>query len=152
QVGEQRACALSVAAAGTPISPLHLTFALVRAHRPRVPENGSPRKTPAPNFQNSGKAPRALFDVEPNSAPWEPKFTRDLMPGAQETRISFNPTARRLALSVRPLQKPFACRDQFTATHQFDVGVYPRRDTERVRISVSAQHLPVIQPQCSAIK
>jgi transposase InsO family protein len=66
--------------------------------------------------------------------------------------VSFNPTTRRLALSARPLQKPFACRDQFTATHQFDVGVYLRGDTERVRISVAAQHLPVIQPQCSAIK
>src|SRR5262249_7901003 len=136
----------------SPVLALHLMCAVVRAHRPRAPENGYPINTPAPNVQNSGKAPRALFDFEPKSAPWEPKFTRDLMPGAQETRISFNPTARRLALSVRPLQKPFACRDQFTATHQFDVGVYPRRDTERVRISVSAQHLPVIQPQCSAIK
>src|SRR6478752_7110090 len=65
--------------------------------------------------------------------------------------FSFNPTARCLALSVRPLQKPFACRDQFTAIHQFDVGIYPWRDTQRVRISVSAQDLPVIQPQCSAI-
>src|SRR6266567_4273830 len=51
-----------------------------------------------------------------------------------------------MSLSAGLLQKPFACRDQFTATHQFDVGVYLRRDTERVRISVSAQHLPVIQP------
>src|SRR5258707_13645186 len=42
--------------------------------------------------------------------------------------ISFNPTARCLALSVRPLQKPFACRDQFTAIHQFDDGIYPWRD------------------------
>src|SRR2546430_10627890 len=33
-----------------------------------------------------------------------------------------------------------SCRHQFTATHQLDVGVYLRRDTERVRISVAAQH------------
>jgi hypothetical protein len=32
-----------------------------------------------PKFQNSGKAPRALFDFGPKSAPWERKFTRDLM-------------------------------------------------------------------------
>jgi hypothetical protein len=35
----------------------------------------------------------------------------------------FDLAARRLALAARSVQKPFACRDQFTATYQFDAGV-----------------------------
>jgi len=84
------------------------------------------------------------------SRPHQAKSGSDLLAG--ELIASFDPAARRLALAARPAQKPFACRDQFTAIHQFDEGVYLRRDTERVRISVSTQHLPVIQPQRSTIK
>jgi hypothetical protein len=37
--------------------------------------------------------------------------------------FGFDPAARRLTLATRPLQKHFACRQIFTATHQFDIGV-----------------------------
>src|SRR6516162_11527048 len=63
-----------------------------------------------------------------------------------------DPPSRQLALAARPLQKHFACRQQFTATQQFDTGVWFRRDSKRVRISVSAQRLPNIQLRRSAIK
>jgi hypothetical protein len=59
--------------------------------------------------------------------------------------------ARNAANLCRP-QKPFAYRDRFKATYQFDVAVCLRRETERVRTSVPAEHFPVIQPQRSAIK
>jgi phosphatidylserine decarboxylase len=36
-------------------------------------------------------------------------------------------------------------RQQFTTAHQFDAWGLFRRDNKRVRISISAQHLPVIQ-------
>jgi hypothetical protein len=58
----------------------------------------------------------------------------------------------RNAANLCPPQKPFAYRDQFKATYQFDVAVCLRRETERVRTSVPAEHFPVIQPQRSAIK
>ena len=62
-----------------------------------------------------------------------------------ETFSTFDPASRHLALAARPLQKHFACRPQFTTTHQFDAWGLLRRDSKRVRISISAQHLPVIQ-------
>src|ERR1700730_10800098 len=54
---------------------------------------------------------------------------RQCLGGATAYLCSFDPAARRLALAARPLQKHFACRQQFTATHQFDIGVWFRRDT-----------------------
>jgi hypothetical protein len=51
----------------------------------------------------------------------------NLLPGEKltsiETLSTFDFAARRLALATRPLQKHFACRQQFTATHQFNIGV-----------------------------
>jgi hypothetical protein len=65
---------------------------------------------------------------------------------------SFDLATLRLTLAPRSMRKHFACRQQFTATHQFDVCGLFRRDSKRVRISVSAQHLPVIQLHRRAIK
>ena len=65
---------------------------------------------------------------------------------------TFDPASRRLALAARPLQKHFACRLQFTTTHQFDAWGLFWRDSKRVRISISAQHPPIIQLHRRAIK
>src|SRR5262249_55190285 len=62
-----------------------------------------------------------------------------------ETFGTLDPASRRLALASRSLQKHFACRQQFTTTGQFDAWGLFRRDSKRVRISISAQQLPAIQ-------
>src|SRR4029077_1839278 len=67
-------------------------------------------------------------------------------------RVSFDPATLRLTLAPSSMRKHFACRQEFTAAHQFDVCGLFRRDSKRVRISVSAQHLLVIQLHRRAIK
>jgi hypothetical protein len=51
--------------------------------------------------------------------------------GAQRPPRSFDLATLRLTLAPRSMRKHFACRQQFTATHQFDVCGLFRRDSKR---------------------
>jgi hypothetical protein len=64
-----------------------------------------------------------------------------------------DPAPGRLASAAGPVQQPFACRQQFTAT-QFcnDSVVQVLKDANRIRISVSAQRFPLVHPQNAAIE
>ena len=90
------------------------------APAPPTPRHSAtpPQPTATPTA-DARAAPRPRWrgaDDEPCATSWYVTTTLSMSP------YSFDLAAHRLALGARPVQKPFACRDQCTATHHIDVG------------------------------
>jgi hypothetical protein len=69
------------------------------------------------------------------------------------SRCSLDSATVRLVRAASSSQQPFACCQQFAATHRIDDGLVPlRKDAKRVSVPVSTHRLPLVHTQDGAIK